>query len=158
MIARFLLASVFNTLLSFQFQVKIVCIHCFLHVRICSAKDPASIVRVVDFAVLAGPFRWTVASVITKKVLANCVRLLTRIARALVSGVYFTMGPGCSRWTVTSVADLRFWRHSASAAIQARFPVAIGASEFTVVSVIIVRTETRVAGLFRGTNSSVLTR
>lgn len=157
MITRFFFAPVLNALLPFQFQIKIVCIHGLLDIGVGSAEDTSSVGGVINFAVFTGPLWWAIASVIAKKIFANSVRLLARITCALIPGIYLAMRSCRSKGTVTSISNFCLG-YSASTAIQARFSVAIRTCEFAVVPVIIVRAKARVSGLFRGTNTPILTR
>lgn len=157
MITRFFFAPVLNALLPFQFQIKIVCIHGLLDIGVGSAEDTSSVGGVINFAVFTGPLWWAIASVIAKKIFANSVRLLARITCALVPGIYLAMRSCRSKGTVTPISNFCLG-YSASTAIQARFSIAIRTCEFAVVPVIIVRAKARVSGLFRGTNTPILTR
>ena len=156
-VTRFLLAPVLHALLPLHLQIEIVRVHSFRDVGVRVAKDTAAVVGIVNFAVLPGPFRRAVASVVAEKILANGVGLLAGVAGALVSRVDLAVRASCPRRAVTSVPDLCI-NHSAGTAVQARLPVAVRTGKLAVVPVIVARAEARVSSLLRGANAAVLTR
>jgi len=157
MIAGFLVAAILDTFLAFAFQVEVVGICDLGYVDIGSAEHAATVSRVIDLAVLAGPLGRAIARVIADQVFANRIRLLARITRAFVPRVHFTMRTSSARWTITSVAVVSLG-DAARAAVHARFGVAIGTGELAVDTVKVFRTVTRMPGLLGGAYATVLAR
>lgn len=138
MIAGFLAAAIFDALLALTFQVKVIGIRDFGYVNVRSAEYAATIILVIDLAVLAGPLGRAVTRVIADQILANCIWLLARVARAFVPSVDLAVLAGSARWTVTQVAAVVIG-DAARTAVHARRSVAIGAGKFTVATVKVAR-------------------
>jgi len=131
MIAGFFVAAILDTFLAFAFQIEIIGIYDFGYINIGSAEHTATVSRVIDLAVLAGPLGRAIARVIADQVFANRVRLLAWITRALVPSVHFTMRTSSTRWTITSIAIVSL-SDTACATVHARLGVTIGAGELAV--------------------------
>lgn len=118
-------------------------------------EDATAIVGIVELAVLAFPFGWAVAGVISQQILAHGIGLLARIAKTLVLGVNLTVGSSGAGWTVASVADATVG-DAARASVQTWFRITVRSRELTVVSIVVARADAGVSGLFSGTDSTIL--
>lgn len=158
MIAGFLAATVLHALLALVFQVEIVGVCDLGHVNVGPAEHAATISRVVDLAVLAGPLGWAVARVIANQVFADRVRLLAGIARALVSRVYLAVRATGARWTVAPIAARVIVLDYTRTAVHARLGLAIGAGELAVRTVVIDSANARVSIITGAAHATVQAR
>ncbi len=111
---------------------------------------------VVNLAVLSRLFRRTIARVITQFILTHRIRMLTRIAIALIQRVNFAISTGGTQRAIAHVAFPI--RNSANPAVLARIRLAVVPARLAVLPVVPFRTRALVSRVDRRANPAVLAR
>lgn len=152
-ITSLLLAAVLDTLSALALRIIIISVCDFRDIRL-NTEDTARIIRIVDLAVLADPFRGTITSVVVDLVDARGI-LLAWVTFTFVPGVELAVR-ACRTWR--AVASIAGSGNATRAAILTWLGIAVGASKLAIGTMIIARTDARVSVLFSRAYAAVLAR